>query len=341
MSGDLEPEEDGARRPDDRPAGERPGVERSGPEPGRPAFLPPLGGHPRLGEALVPPAQPLVPSAAPRASGAPPWAGPLWNAGVLVAAAVLLVSAFLPWVRARVLLSAFGQTLTRDLGTATGLDADGMAAAIPVLALAAFGMAFWGLIVDDPRVSSLTAVPGGMALVTSGVFLLRLDQTRDRLVGPDTTYGYEITPAYGWYMAVASSLLVLGFGLARPVVARASASEPAPQPAPPPPPQPQWHEAPRPVAEPSQPDGRPASAAAGQDGEAASPPPADAEPGRAAAPSDTAGAERDEADGSASGDDADGRDQDASARRGHRDDAAGPEKKRQASRRGSTSWSPP
>ncbi|MBX6769001.1 MAG: hypothetical protein IRY90_17940, partial [Actinomadura rubrobrunea] len=231
MSGDLEPEEDGVRRPDDRPAGERSGVERSGPEPGRPEFLPPLGGRPRVGEALVPPAQPLVPTAAPRASGAPLWAGSLWNAGVLVAAAALLVSAFLPWVRARVLLTAFGQTLTRDLGTATGLDADAMAAAIPVLALAAFGMAFWGLIVDDPRVSSLTAVPGGMALVTSGVFLLRLDQTRDRLVGPEALYGYEITPAYGWYLAVASSLLVLGFGLARPVVARASASEPAPRPA--------------------------------------------------------------------------------------------------------------
>ncbi|WP_344950054.1 hypothetical protein [Actinomadura miaoliensis] len=257
MSGDLEREGDDARRPDGRPA-----VERSVPETGRPDFLPPSGGHPRLGQALVPPAQPLVPSVEPPAPRTPFWAGTLWNVGVLVAAAVLLVSAFLPWVAARVVLSAFGQTMTRDLGSATGLDADGMIAAIPVLALAALGMAFWGLITGDPRVSSLTAVPGGMALVTSGIFLMRLDETRHQLVGPDTPFGYEIVPAYGWYLAVAASLLVLGFGLARPVVARVSSSQPAARPAPPrppQPPQPQWYDARPPAPEPAaeQPVARP------------------------------------------------------------------------------------
>lgn len=263
VSGDLEHEGDPARRTDGRSA-----VERSVPGVGRPDFLPPSG-HPRLGQALVPPAQPLVPSIEPPAPRTPFWAGTLWNVGVLVAAAALLVSAFLPWAAARMVLRAFGTTITRELGSATGLDADGMIAAIPVLALVALGMAFWGLIADDPRVSSLTAVPGGMALVTSGIFLVRLDETSDRLVGSDTPFGYEIVPAYGWYLAVAASLLVLGFGLARPVVARVSSSRPAarPDPAEPPQPaepeQPRWYDA-RPPA-PEQPPAEPPRAAAPQE----------------------------------------------------------------------------
>ncbi|GLZ11038.1 hypothetical protein Acsp04_12730 [Actinomadura sp. NBRC 104425] len=221
----------------------------------------------------------------------------MWNVGVLVAAAVLLVSAFLPWVAARVVLQAFGTTITRELGSATGLDADGMIAAIPVLALVALGMAFWGLIAGDPRVSSLTAVPGGMALVTSGIFLMRLDDTREQLVGHDTPFGYEIVPAYGWYLAVAASLLVLGFGLARPVVARVSSSQPAARPAPAEPPQPaepqqpaqpQWYDA-RPPAPEQPPAERPQPADPRQppQDQATEPkePSSNAEPGKAAEPS--------------------------------------------------------
>jgi hypothetical protein len=233
MSGDLRSEENEAH-PDGEPAS------TGG---GRPDFLPPSDAHAPLYEEAVPPAQPFVPLV----SGAPPaepleaeapgrperdasrpplWSGGLWNVAVMIAAAFLLVAAFLPWVRAQIVIDAFGETLTRDLGVSAGIDADGVVAAIPVLALAALGMAFWGLVAGDQRFSSFTAIPGGLALLTCGIFLLRLGSAHDELVGDDVPFGYDITPAYGWYLAVASSLLVLGFALVRPIVARVSGAGP-------------------------------------------------------------------------------------------------------------------
>jgi hypothetical protein len=143
------------------------------------------------------------------------------NIAVIISAAGLLVSAFLPWVRAQVTVDAFDQTVVQDLGDAAGIEVDTMVVVVPVLALAAVAMAFWGLVTRDARVSSLTAIPGALAVLTCGVFLVRLGDARDELSGRQLM-PFDISPAYGWYVAVATALLVFGFGLLRPLVSRKS-----------------------------------------------------------------------------------------------------------------------
>ncbi|GAA2576169.1 hypothetical protein SMC26_12525 [Actinomadura fulvescens] len=192
----------------------------------RPEFLPPVDGHPPPVQPAVatPPEDPPaaasadVPDAGPsRGSGS---AGTWWNILVVCAAAVLLISAFLPWARARVVVDAFGQTLTHDLGEAAGIDADGMVVAVPVLAMTAVGMAIWGIAARDVRISSLTAVPGALALMVCTLFMLRLDEATHDLADQSTLLPYDVNLAYGWYVAVAASLLVLGFSLLRPLIGR-------------------------------------------------------------------------------------------------------------------------
>jgi hypothetical protein len=174
----------------------------------RPAFLPPVDGSARPAPGAVadpPPGDP-----------APPVNG--WNLGVIAAGALLLISAFLPWARARITLDLFGRRLTRDVGTVVGLEADTVVAAVPVLAMAAIAMAFWGVVGRDARVSALAAVPGALSLLVCGLFALRLDDLGDRLALGDLPVGHEISVIAGWYLAVAMSLLVLCFSLARPLL---------------------------------------------------------------------------------------------------------------------------
>jgi hypothetical protein len=179
----------------------------------RPAFLPPLDGSARPAPAPV--ADP--PPAAPDGSGAG------WNAGVLAAGALLLVSAFLPWVEARVIIDLFGRRLTRDAGTVAGLEADNVAVAVPVLAMAAIAMAFWGVVGRDTRVSALAALPGVLSLLVCALFVLRLDDMTERLATDDLPVGYEVSVVGGWYLAVAMSLLITAFALARPLIRRLTA----------------------------------------------------------------------------------------------------------------------
>ncbi|MFG1999651.1 hypothetical protein ACGFNU_10940 [Spirillospora sp. NPDC048911] len=198
----------------------------------RPDFLPPADDRPPAVQPATeqapetPPATAAAPgpvsSSGPVSSpdsGSDP-AGTWWNIMVICAASALLVAAFLPWVRARVVVDAFGQTLTHDLGEAAGIEADGMVLAVPVLALTAVGMAVWGIAARDTRISFLTAVPGGLALLVCTLFLLRLDDASEGLGGESTLLPYDVTPAYGWYVSAAMSLLVLGFSLVRPLVDR-------------------------------------------------------------------------------------------------------------------------
>ncbi|MFI0444707.1 hypothetical protein [Actinomadura sp. 6N118] len=189
----------------------------------RPEFLPPADEypppvHPAADEA---PGGPPAPATPPPGSGS---AGTWWNILVICAASALLVAAFLPWIRARVVVNAFGQTLTHDLGERAGIDADSMVLALPVLALTAVGMALWGIAARDTRISTLTVVPGALALLVCMLFLLRLDDARQDLGSESTLLPYDVTPAYGWYVSVAAALFVLGSSLVRPLIGRGRTS---------------------------------------------------------------------------------------------------------------------
>jgi hypothetical protein len=182
----------------------------------RPAFLPPVDGHP------PPPAYQAV-YPAPRDPAAQ---GVLWNIGVIIAGAVLLVSAFLPWAEARITIDLFGRVLSRDLGTVAGLEADNVVVAVPVLAMIAVAMAFWGIIGRDTRVSALAALPGALSLLVCALFVLRLDEIKNRLASDELSVGYQIAVVTGWYLAVAMSLLVIGFSVARPILRRVASRSP-------------------------------------------------------------------------------------------------------------------
>ncbi|CNG44898.1 Uncharacterised protein [Mycobacterium tuberculosis] len=183
----------------------------------RPSFLPPVDGYPP--PAGEPAATAPQPPAAPARRGAP------WILAMLAAAAVLLVSAFLPWAHAEVVAELFGRTLSRDLGSVAGIDADDMVLAVPVLAVVAIALACWDLIGRDARIGGLAAVPGALALLVCGIFILRLGDVRDDLPDAGLGLGYQITVRYGWYLAVVASLFVIGFSLARPIGERVTRSQ--------------------------------------------------------------------------------------------------------------------
>ncbi|WP_433468243.1 hypothetical protein [Spirillospora sp. CA-128828] len=184
----------------------------------RPTFLPPVDGYPpQPGD----PAEAAVAEPGPY----PPRRGTAWIAAVIAAASTLLVSAFLPWARAEVVVDLFGRTLTRDIGSVAGIDADDIVLAVPVLAVIAIALAAWDLIGRDARIGTLAAVPGMLALLVSGVFVLRLGDVRDRLPATGLDVGYQITVRYGWYLAVITSLFVVGFSLARPISERVSKTQ--------------------------------------------------------------------------------------------------------------------
>ncbi|MFA1550066.1 hypothetical protein [Actinomadura chokoriensis] len=184
----------------------------------RPSFLPPVDGYP-------PPA--ADPAEAAEAPAGPPAArrGTPWILAVVASASALLVSAFLPWAHAQVVVDLFGRTLSRDLGSVAGIDADDMVLAVPVLAVVSIALAFWDLIGRDARIGGLAAVPGTLALLVCGIFVLRLGDVRDDLPETGLDLGYQITVRYGWYLGVVAALFVVGFSLARPIGERVSRSQ--------------------------------------------------------------------------------------------------------------------
>lgn len=184
----------------------------------RPSFLPPIDGYPPPEPAYGPSEPPEA--AAPYGDPPPARPGRAWGLASIAAAAVLLVSAFLPWAQAQMVVDLFDRPVSRDLGAVAGIEADDLVIAVPVLALIAIGLAFWDLAARDPRISALGAVPGLLSLLACGLFLFRLDGVRDDLPSNGLGVGYEIGVRYGWYVAVATSLLVIGFSLARPISAR-------------------------------------------------------------------------------------------------------------------------
>ncbi|WP_067791883.1 hypothetical protein [Actinomadura formosensis] len=181
----------------------------------RPSFLPPVDGYP-------PPAGTPA-EAVPAPSVEPPRRrGTAVILALIAAASALLVSAFLPWAHAQVAVDLFGRTLSRDLGSVAGIDADDMILAVPVLAVIAIALACWDLLGRDARIGGLAAVPGTLALLVCGIFVLRLGDVRDDLPETGLDLGYQITVRYGWYLAVIASLFVIGFSLARPIGERVS-----------------------------------------------------------------------------------------------------------------------
>lgn len=192
----------------------------------RPSFLPPVDGYPPQHGGPAE-AVPSPPAASPRPGGAG------WVLALIASASVLLVSAFLPWARAEVVVDLFGRSLSRDLGSVAGIDADDIVLAVPVLAVIAIALAAWDLIGRDARIGALAAVPGVLALLVCGIFVLRLGHVRDDLPRTGLDLGYQITVRFGWYLAVVSALLVVGFSLARPVSDRVSKSQHRPEQDPP------------------------------------------------------------------------------------------------------------
>ncbi|MEU8796839.1 hypothetical protein [Spirillospora sp. NPDC048819] len=186
----------------------------AGRERSRPSFLPPVDGYPPPPDGAWEPA--------PDATAGQPRHGAAWTFSTIVAAAALLVSAFLPWAHAQIIIELFGRPIGRDLGSLAGIDADTMVVAVPVLAVAAIALAFWDLIGRDARIGALAAIPGTLALLVCGVFVLRLDDVGDNLPRTGLDFGYQITVRYGWYLTVVTALLVVAFSLARPVAERVS-----------------------------------------------------------------------------------------------------------------------
>jgi hypothetical protein len=74
-------------------------------------------------------------------------------------------------------------------------------------------------------IAAIAAVPGALALLVCGIFVLRLGDVRDDLPETGLDLGYQITVRYGWYLAVVASLFVVGFSLARPIGARVARSQ--------------------------------------------------------------------------------------------------------------------
>ncbi|MCP2338781.1 hypothetical protein [Actinomadura rupiterrae] len=182
---------------------------------GRPEFLPPEE-EPRAPAPGPGPELPARPARRRRA-------GTLWSVLTVLSAGTLLVSAFLPWARLEMLTELLGATVSDDLGSVAGIELDGTIVVVPVLALAAAALALWGSVGRDARIGSLAALPGALALVACVLFALRLGRASDHFNddGALLASRTHATLAYGWYLGVAASLLVVGFSLARPVAVRA------------------------------------------------------------------------------------------------------------------------
>ncbi|MDL4818050.1 hypothetical protein [Actinomadura opuntiae] len=182
----------------------------------RPSFLPPEGDPPEAAPAGFGP-----PPAAPPAPAGPRRAG--WDLAMIVVSAVLVVSAFLPWAHAQIVFDLFGRSLVRDRGSVAGIDADTIVLAVPVLAVVAIVMAFWNLVARDQRIGALAAIPAVLSLLTCGIFVLRLGDVPDRLADSGLNLTYQVSLRYGWFLAVASSLLLVAFSLVRPISDRLAA----------------------------------------------------------------------------------------------------------------------
>ncbi|MEV5571412.1 hypothetical protein AB0L06_15290 [Spirillospora sp. NPDC052269] len=184
---------------------------------GRPQFLPPE--EPPPDPAPEPSPEPPVPvPARPRAAA-------VWSALTVLAALALLVSAFLPWARLELITELLGTSLSDDLGSVAGIEADGTVVVVPVLALSAAVVALWGAAGRDSRIAALAALPGSLALIACVLFALRLQRTGERIgeQGALIASHTRATLDYGWYLGVGASLLVVGTSLVRPFARRAQA----------------------------------------------------------------------------------------------------------------------
>jgi hypothetical protein len=181
-----------------------------GPRAPRPGFLPPAQAS---DPATTPGPEPVA--GPERAAGPEPaFPGNRWALAALLPAAVLLVAPFLPWIQATLELEGLGHTLTQELGAKAGVNTDGTGQLIPVLAALALGMIGWGLLARNPRISALAAVPGLLAVLSCAIFILRLGRFRTEMGEERLLFGaMQVSAAYGWYLALAAGLLLVGLSL--------------------------------------------------------------------------------------------------------------------------------
>ena len=161
-----------------------------------------------------------------------PSPAPAWTAARLLTALALLVSPFLPWARMRPRVHVFGMTVSTDPVSAAGVNLDGTAQVVPVLAVVAIVMLGWGALAAEHRIGMLAAVPAGLSLLACLLFLLRAERIH---TGYGSTYGspfswppgsesataprlgaeLELALDYGWFLCLVAALLLTGLALTR------------------------------------------------------------------------------------------------------------------------------
>lgn len=156
------------------------------------------------------------PATAPSAARSRLFVAPAWTAARLLTASALLVSPFLPWARMRVRMRAFGVTLDNEPISVAGVNLDGTAQVVPVLAVIAIVMLGWGTLAADHRIGALAAVPAGLSLLACLLFVLRMERVRSVYdPPPHWPVDLEVALDYGWYLSLVAALLLIGLALAR------------------------------------------------------------------------------------------------------------------------------
>jgi hypothetical protein len=194
--------------------------------PERPRFAPPMEPPHVIPGPPPGPMRPAPPPAEQR--------GSVLGVMAAVASIVLVLSPFLPWMTVRATAGLFGESLVRETSF-SGFRADGTGTVLAISGLAALALAGSGVVLGRPKLQAGTAIAGAVALICALVFLIRLQELGNgfQTDGSGLLGDVGISPSYGWYVALAAALVVLGASLAdlsRKTPADAAAWDPAASP---------------------------------------------------------------------------------------------------------------
>jgi len=173
--------------------------------------------RPRFAPPMEPPQPVQGPPPVPMPDPAPPSEQRSGVFGLIAAAAgvILILSPFLPWMTVRATAGLFGESVVRE-STFSGFRADGTGTVLAISGLAALVLAGGAVALGRARFQAGTAVAGAIALICALVFLIRLQDLGGSFEtdGSGLLGGVGVSPAYGWYLALAAALVVLGASLA-------------------------------------------------------------------------------------------------------------------------------
>ncbi|GAA2098647.1 hypothetical protein [Actinomadura alba] len=144
-------------------------------------------------------------------TGAP---NPLTFAAI-AAAALLLISTFLPWAKATVSGNFLGRSINQSDSGAGFEDWSGKLVALA--ALAAVGVLVGAIVSKNAKLATMAAAPAGLALLLIMIFLLRLQSTKDKILGSTGSLGSgisaDVSLGFGWYLALLLSIAVIGLSV--------------------------------------------------------------------------------------------------------------------------------